>query len=568
MQIESKNRDPTVVNIERNAPETQVDTEIFENLYGIRTDEQGGIQTSLEDADTDSGQKDGGSKASGSGQKRSRAPTPDRLKRKKYIIADADSDGSAAIEIGQSAADTADTIIKTGGTIRTAVQKSAEGIGKIHTMVKHGVRPGTARDVGKVAANIRSGIRTGIADAAKQAGTSLLKTKIDKSTVTDTGSEAIKQGLTDLRYADNARKAVQNTARHSINTVRTVKNMPRETKAQMQRIRNNAQRVKHAAHKTANVIRKVLSAKAGRIIAFGGLLLFLVFFLLNALLTVIISAVASLFSWMYPDGDTTDTTVQNNIRTYISQIESAEAAKQREINVIVSSLTPEYRYDGTQITGLNRFGNSNYQPYDNNAVLALLAVQKFRTVQETNSNDFHFTANEIRNAADQFCNFEYRYEYDYCPGNDCSKDAKCTLSLADGDFRISGSTYDSEDNSYSVTLTGPTYLHVSSMFTKLDFRMNGGGSITGSAYADAGGEAWSVTYCIGADAYDHIDWSKCYLTVDTVYCNNPNHRYLYGQVTNLNEAQVMAKAGLSEDEKKIFQVYLEQIRAMGGGSDV
>ena len=54
------------------------------------------------------------------------------------------------------------------------------------------------------------------------------------------------------------------------------------------------------------------------------------------------------------------------------------------------------------------------------------------------------------------------------------------------------------------------------------------------------------------------------MTVDTVYCNNPNHKYLYGQVVNLTEAQVMTKAGFTADEKQIFQEYLEQIRAIGG----
>ena len=272
----------------------------------------------------------------------------------------------------------------------------------------------------------------------------------------------------------------------------------------------------------------------------------------------------SLFSWLAPDGDTADTTMQSNIRTYISQIQGIEAEEQREVNGIANSLSPEYKYDGTQITGLNRFGNRTVQPYDNKAVLAVLAVQKFRTVQATGTANFTFTQDEIRTAAEQFFTLDYRYEYGYCPGNDCAKDSSCTLSLADSGFRISGTSYDSEDNSYNVTLTGPTYTHASSMSTKLDFRMNGGGSIGGTAAADVGGGTWSVTYCIGADAYDHIDWSKCYLTVDTVYCNNPNHKYLYGQVVNLTEAQVMTKAGFTADEKRIFQAYLEQIRAIGG----
>lgn len=566
MEIEKKKRDPTVRNIERLVPETQVDTEVLENQAGLKTETQGGIQTLHDDteADANSGGKGGGHHSSGGGRRRTRAPTPDQLKRKKYIIADADSDGSAAIEIGQSVSDAVDTMIQTSGTIRTAVQKSASGIGKIHTMVKHGAQLGTARDVGKVAANIGSGIRTGIADAAKKTGTGLLKTKIDKSTTTDTGTEAIKQGLTDLRYADNTRKALQNTARGSIKATRAIRNMPRETRAQIQRIRRRAQKTSQAAKQSADAVRRVLSTKAGRIIALGGLVVLLSVFLLNGLLTVIVSAAASLFSWLVPDGDTADLTMQSNIRTYISQIQGIEAEKQREVNGIANSLSPEYKYDGTQITGLNRFGNRTVQPYDNKAVLAVLAVQKFRTVQETGTANFTFTQDEIRTAAEQFFTLNYHYEYSWCPGCDCSKDSDCTLSLADGGFRISGTSYDSEDNSYNVTLTGPTYTHASSMSTKLDFRMNGGGSISGTAAADVGGGTWSVTYCIGADAYDHIDWSKCYLTVDTVYCNNPNHKYLYGQVVNLTEAQVMTKAGFTADEKQIFQAYLEQIRAIGG----
>lgn len=565
MEIENKNRAPTVRNIERNAPETQVDTEVVENQAGLKTQTESGIQTLQKDTETDanSGGK-GGSSASGGGRRRTKAPTPDQFKRKKYIIADADSDGSAAIEICQSVSDAADTVMQTGGTIRTAVQKTAAGIGKIHTMVKHGVRLGTARDAGRVAASIGSGIRTSVADAAMQTGTSLLKTKIDKSTTTDTGSEAIKQGLTDLRYADNTRKALQNTARGSIRATRAIRNMPRETGAQMQRIRKRAQKTGQAAKKSADTVRRVLSSKAGRIIALGGLVVFLSVFLLNGLLTVIVSAAASLFSWLAPDGDTADTTMQSNIRTYISQIQGIKAEKQREVNEIADSLSPEYKYNGTQITGLNRFGNRTVQPYDNKAVLAVLAVQKFRTVQETGTANFSFTQDEIRNAVEQFYTLDYRYEYGYCPDNDCAKDSNCTLSLADGGFRISGTSYASEDNSYNVTLTGPTYTHASSMSTKLDFRMNGGGSIGGTAAADVRGGTWSVTYGIGADAYDHIDWSKCYLTVDTVYCNNPNHKYLYGQVVNLTEAQVMTKAGFTADEKQIFQAYLEQIRAIGG----
>ena len=216
MEIQTeREREPTVNNIERNAPETQVDTEVFDNQAGLKTEKETGIQTAepVPEKPASAGHK---SKS----RKGLKAPTNEQLQRKQYITAGMDSDGSAAIEMEQAVTGAVDTVLQTGGTIRTAVHSSAEGIGKIHTMVKQGVRLGTARDVEKVAANIGSGIRTGMTNAVTQTGNSLLKTKIDKSNTTDTGTEAIKQGLTELRYVDNARKAVQNTARGSIKAAR------------------------------------------------------------------------------------------------------------------------------------------------------------------------------------------------------------------------------------------------------------------------------------------------------------------------------------------------------------
>ena len=78
---------------------------------------------------------------------------------------------------------------------------------------------------------------------------------------------------------------------------------------------------------------------------------------------------------MCPDGDTSDETIKNNIGTYISQIQQCETDIQAEIDAVVNSLAPEYRYDGTQIQGLNQFANSKLQLYDYNAVLAVLATQ-------------------------------------------------------------------------------------------------------------------------------------------------------------------------------------------------
>lgn len=431
-------------------------------------------------------------------------------------------------------------------------------------MVKQGVRLGTARDVGRVAANIGSGIRTGAVNAVTDTGNHLLKTKIDKSTITDTGTESMKQGLTELRYADNTRKAVQNTARGTIKTAAAIRNMPAETKAQVQRIRRNVQKARAAAKKSADVIRKVLTSKAGLIVIGAALAIVLIIMLANGLITVLVSAVTSLFSWMFPDGDSTDTVVQDNISSYISQIHAIQSEKQAEIDEIVNGLSPEYRYDGTVITGLNRYGNNRIEPYDDHAILAVLAVQKFHSIADASTTDFHFTDDEIREAVEQFYNFSYRYEYDYCPDRNCKFDSNCLLSLASGSFYISQINYDIASDTYAVTLNGTTYSQASRFFTRLEIYMADGGKIIGSAYAGVSGGTWQITYNIGGGGYRAIDWNNFYLIVDTTYCNNPNHCYLYGEVENLSEEAVLNKAEFTEDEWEIFEIYKAQILAMGG----
>lgn len=52
MEIQTeREREPTVNNIERNTPKTQVDTEVFDNQFGLKTDRKSGIQTLSDDED-------------------------------------------------------------------------------------------------------------------------------------------------------------------------------------------------------------------------------------------------------------------------------------------------------------------------------------------------------------------------------------------------------------------------------------------------------------------------------------------------------------------------------------
>lgn len=103
------------------------------------------------------------------------------------------------------------------------------------------------------------------------------------------------------------------------------------------------------------------------------------------------------------------------------------------------------------------------------------------------------------------------------------------------------------------------------MLTQVEIYMLEGGIISGSGYADVSGGIWTMTYNIGSDAYSKIDWDNFYLTVDTVYCNNPNHCYLYGEVVNYNMETVMQKCGFTDEERSIYEVYYEQITILTGG---
>jgi len=483
-----------------------------------------------------------------------------RLKSMKYTIAKADSDNSSAIEMIQAVHSAESTIVQSGGMLKTAIKGTSNGVGTIHSMVHSGVKIGSARDIG----NISTAIGGGIKNIAKDTGNQLLKTKIDKSKITDTGTETIKQGFTELRYADNTRKAVLNTARTTVKAGSSVKNMPKNTRAQIQRIKKNAEMARKAAQKTAEVMKKILTSKAGLIIMLALALILVLILLINGIVTVISATVSSMFAWMCPNGDSSDESIKNNISTYISQIEQIETDIQAEIDAIVNGLSPEYRYDGSQIDGLNKFENSDLSICDYEAVLAILAVQKYQKVIDGETVDFSFTDEEIRNVVDMFYDFSYRYEYDYCPDFDCSIDENCLLSLSAGSFNVTGIIYNPSGNCFDITLRGPTYEHVSSLYAELEIYLTGGGKISGGTYADTANGTWSVTLSIDRESYSKIDWDNFYLTVTTIYCNNPNHCYLYGEVINYDLDTVLENCNFTEEQRELFEIYYLQIKSLMG----
>lgn len=338
-----------------------------------------------------------------------------RLKNKRYTVAKSDDDNllSESAELVRSSAD---TVIQAGENFKNTVAVTASEINSVRSMVKNGVKVGTKKDALKIFTAAGRGVR----NVASDAGNQLLKTKIDKSKITDTGTETVKQGITEIRHIDNARKAVLNTARTTAKAAVAVKNMPRDTRVQMKRIRKNAERVKEAAKKTVIIIKKIFTSKVGIIILLALAIILMLVLLINGLVTLVSAAITSLFSWLISDDE--DKSSEDILDDYSTAIVEYIEEKQSEIDDIVEGFVCDKRqyppYD--EITELNQYGNKDIADIDENSVLAILAVIRYRDLQEDNGGDeeqeikFEFTDDEIQEVIEKFYDFEYRYEYGNC----------------------------------------------------------------------------------------------------------------------------------------------------------
>lgn len=411
------------------------------------------------------------------------------LENQKYTTAETDSEGSEAIEIVKTVQSTGSTVAQTGGMLRTAVKSTSNGIGSIKTMVKNGVKLGSRKDISRIVTSVRSGV----ANIARDTGQQLLKTQIDKSKITDTGTETIKQGLTELRYVDNARKAVLNTARTIVKAGYAVKNMPKDTKAQVKRIRKNAERTAKVAKKTAEIIKKIFTSKTGLIILGVIAALLLIIIILTGLVSVIVALVSSLFSWLSsPETEKKDEIeVLNDYKVAI--VEYVEE-RQEEVDEIVDGFVcdrisyPPY----SEISELNQYGNDEIIVDKHNEIIAILAVLRYRELGgETTEIEFNFTGEEIQAVVDKFFTFDYYYTYAHCSGGNCKK-------------KVTTTVYNQgTPNEYVVVTT-------------------------------------------------------------TYYCD-VDHQWLNGEVTNHTLEEVLASYNFSDEEKNLYNMYLEQINKMLGG---
>ena len=481
------------------------------------------------------------------------------LSREKYTTAKREEESSGNIATVQSTVNAAQGVMQTGGAIRTAVSGTRTTAGRIQTAVNRRVSVGSVRDVGRMAGSAGAAAKNATVGAVKEAGHSLLKTKIDKTTTTDTGTEAVKQGLTEIRYVDNARKAVSNTVKGGIKTARSIKETPKSVGRDVQKIRENiirrhrakqAAKAKktgkaagQAAKKGVSFVGKVVKSKGFIIIALGAGLVLLVVVLLTSFISMILSAISSMFSWLIP-GDGMNP--YQYLQQYYTRVQTLEETIQEGIDDDYE-YTPEYRYDDTEITSLNQYGNLTLD-VDMNAVIAAAAVKRFEV------GDDMLTDDDLAEMIEYFYSYDHHIDTDYCPDADCMKDENVELTIADGDFSIASTSYVPSTNEYAVTFKGSCYEHTSSVWTNLTIATSDG-SITGSAYANIYGSNWEITYNIGAAGYSTIDWDDITIKTTTIYCDNPDHNIYYGEVVNIDAETGLAEIGFVEDSEAMFWTY-------------
>ena len=339
------------------------------------------------------------------------------LKYQKFAAAKADSDDSVAIEAMQTVAAGAATAAQFGGYIRTAVNGSGKAAGKIATAVKtHHIfsQKSSIKDFGHIA----TAVKNGVVNVAKDTGQQLIRTKIDKSTVTDTGTEAIKQGLTEIRYADNARKAVLNTARTTVKAGRAIKNMPKNTKKQFKKIKKTAKKTKNAIVTAGKIIAKIVTSPIGQIILLVLAIILLLLFLIILIVTVISALISSLFSWL---GDSSGS--QRNVEEVAAGYTASAEARIAEIKADIHHIVDEFVCDRRQfppydeITELNQFGNRVLNDIDTNEVIAILATLRYRDVDaDVGISEMSFTDAEIAEVIEHYYDFNYYYTYGNCDG--------------------------------------------------------------------------------------------------------------------------------------------------------
>lgn len=398
-------------------------------------------------------------------------------------------------------------------------------------------------------------------------GKSLKMTRSDSDDETDFGAESGKNASKIGMETGSAVKKIFVDRKALRRKEALVRQREEKVRRRLESVKKKIDSLKDVFKKGAGLLSKPVSFKGKGIIGLCALFMSLILLLINALMYFTTSSVSSFSAWLFPDKTVSDDEALITVSYYFERIEKVRLEKQGEISEIADSLSPEYRYNGERIEGLNNFEYSEITPFDRRAVLALVAAKKYGEGNSDPALNTKFTDDEIEEALEMFYDLEYFYMSDTCPLCDCKIDSGEVLSLSGDDFYIDEIFFDAQIRSFFVTFKGDTYSNTESVYTSLQMYVSEGGAITGEGAARITNGEWYMTYEIDGDFYDRIDWDNVFLTLDTLYCPYGDHTYLYGSVRNLSEEEVLWKANLSDKEESLYILYREQIKYLEGEND-
>lgn len=413
------------------------------------------------------------------------------------------------------------------GTIRsiqTGTVSGMNGVRRIATAVKHnsipknfssGVKAGgkmLGKGVTKATANVAVGVKENI-----------LKTSIDKSKITDTGVEAIKQGVTYTRYATNVQRATSNSIKTAKRTVRNIRNAPQNVKKTVNNVKRSANIVKNASKATAKLVAKLATSKAFWVILLVVALILINQILISSLVTSLSGVIGGTFGWLDDDEDDEKKAMEK----YIKKICNYEEDCQKDIDKVYFDFEPG-KQEFEPYSPIWEFRDSRFK-YDKitdqineREVIAVTAARWYseRCNEENPPDDLKLKKKDLENTTDHFFEFNYDYEYDYCPHYDCC--------------------------------------HFGEIMT--------GGDITDTIYY---GNAWycdSVYYhgCkriflwVNKDVNGKWDFEHP-INGDRNFCDNPNHCYLSGEVKIKSANEAMNEMGFTAEERDWYNTYIEAI---------
>ncbi len=461
-------------------------------------------------------------------------------------------------ETTKEEADTMQVAAFTGGIIRTAVGGTHNATSRIQTAVNRGVSSALAADTRSSAGKIGLKAADTAISAVRESSRTLIQTRVDNSSVCDTGSQAAKQGADNMKLLSKTKAKIGKVFQGRIRTASAVNKRPekesqRITKARERYIRKNraakavskGKKGKAVAQKSISFAGNIISSKGFYIIALAAALILICVTLVSGFISLLLSTISSLFSWFEPSGAGAVNSYQY-LQQYKAAVQQIEAELQEDIDDEYE-YTPEYRYDDSEITSLDQYGNMTLFVDENGVVAAAAVIEYMR------GNDI-IADETIRDVVDSFYSFSTSISNGYCPDCACMIDENKELTIENGDFSVSNTSYIESSDKYAVTFKGSCYEHTSSVYTELTVGTSDG-DITGSGNAIINGNEWEITYNFDSDGYGKIDWDDITIKATTIYCDNPNHYIYEGEVKNLECDEAISELGFGEDQQTLFWTY-------------